>query len=159
MKTLVAGSLTCVLLLSITGCDGEGRRTNSGAVEVGWCSIGGCSGELCGNGSGGVSTCEWKDEYACFRTAICAPQVYGGCGWTQTPELMSCLENGAPVAGPGACSADSDCSGGEVCESCPGVNGGRSACTPGCHHDSQCPAGQQCRVVECVSCPCPGQCS
>lgn len=40
-----------------------------------------------------ISTCEWREEYACYRTAICERQVGGNCGWTSTPELTQCLED------------------------------------------------------------------
>jgi hypothetical protein len=57
------------------------------------CRVGGCSGQLCvGAGEPDVSTCEWRDEYACYRSAACAPQASGRCGWTQTDDLRRCLE-------------------------------------------------------------------
>jgi hypothetical protein len=56
------------------------------------CKIGGCSGQLCiGPNDSGISTCIWRDEYACYRTATCEPQARGRCGWTQTPELNACI--------------------------------------------------------------------
>jgi hypothetical protein len=57
------------------------------------CVVGGCSGQLCTDASsgGGISTCEWRSEYACYRGATCAAQANGRCGWTQTPELRACL--------------------------------------------------------------------
>ena len=59
------------------------------------CVKGGCSGQLCSDASQGplVSTCEFREEYACYRTARCERQSSGACGWTQTPELMQCLAN------------------------------------------------------------------
>jgi hypothetical protein len=38
-----------------------------------------------------ISTCEWRDEYACYQTATCERQPDGQCGWTSTPELDACL--------------------------------------------------------------------
>lgn len=56
------------------------------------CRVGGCSGQLCvGPGEPDVTTCEWRDEYACYRGAECRAQADGRCGWTQTPELLACL--------------------------------------------------------------------
>jgi hypothetical protein len=55
------------------------------------CYVGGCSGQLCTDEPGAVSTCEWRPEYACYQTATCARQADGACGWTETPELTSCL--------------------------------------------------------------------
>lgn len=58
------------------------------------CVVGGCSGQLCvEEGDDGISTCEWRDEYACYKTARCERQQNGLCGWTQTVELDSCLKN------------------------------------------------------------------
>jgi hypothetical protein len=57
------------------------------------CQVGGCSGQLCydpATGSG-ISTCEWREEYACYRSATCESQADGSCGWTMTPELKACL--------------------------------------------------------------------
>jgi hypothetical protein len=56
------------------------------------CRVGGCSGQLCvGPGEPDITTCEWRDEYACYRSAECRVQANGRCGWTQTPELLACL--------------------------------------------------------------------
>jgi len=57
------------------------------------CRVGGCSGQLCvGPGDPDISTCEWRDEYACYRSATCEVQPSGSCGWTPTPELLACLD-------------------------------------------------------------------
>jgi eight-cysteine-cluster-containing protein len=57
------------------------------------CITGGCSGTICEEegGEGTVTTCEWRDEYACYRDATCERQDDGSCGWTQTDELAACL--------------------------------------------------------------------
>ena len=57
------------------------------------CRVGGCSGQLCTSAAAGgaVSTCEWREEYACYRGASCAVQPSGQCGWTPTEALRSCL--------------------------------------------------------------------
>jgi len=65
-------------------------------VIIGGCMVGGCSSQLCGEASedgGMVSTCEWREEYACYRSATCERQIDGKCGWTETPELTACLES------------------------------------------------------------------
>jgi hypothetical protein len=31
-------------------------------------------------------------EYACYKTAICARQSDGVCGWTQTQVLSDCID-------------------------------------------------------------------
>jgi thiol-disulfide isomerase/thioredoxin len=59
----------------------------------GKCKVAGCSGQLCvEEDDDGISTCEWREEYACYETATCARQSDGYCGWTMTDELSSCLE-------------------------------------------------------------------
>ena len=57
------------------------------------CYAGGCSGQICSDQAGAVSTCEYKEEYACYKTAICQRQPSGQCGWTQTPEFTKCLQD------------------------------------------------------------------
>jgi hypothetical protein len=55
------------------------------------CYVGGCSSQLCTDNNDIASTCEWRESYACFRTATCERQASGECGWTETPELKSCI--------------------------------------------------------------------
>jgi len=54
------------------------------------CVAGGCSGQICADESV-VSTCEWRPEYACYKSATCERQADGKCGWTKTAELEACL--------------------------------------------------------------------
>ncbi|MBP7832685.1 MAG: hypothetical protein KA035_02840 [Candidatus Levybacteria bacterium] len=66
----------------------------------GECVISGCSRQFCVSKSeseGFVSTCEYKEEYACYKTATCEVQANGTCGWTQTAELTACLKNPASI--------------------------------------------------------------
>jgi len=62
------------------------------------CVVSGCSSQLCisseevQNG-GGVSTCEFREEYACYAGAACEIQNSGECGWSMTDELAQCIEN------------------------------------------------------------------
>lgn len=63
----------------------------------GGCAIGGCSAHLCADAETAgdlVSTCEFRPEYACYRSARCERQTDGMCGWTKTEELMRCLSQG-----------------------------------------------------------------
>jgi hypothetical protein len=61
------------------------------------CKVGGCSGQLCvGPGDPDISTCEWREAYACYKTASCGVQADGRCGWTQTDELKKCLDAAGP---------------------------------------------------------------
>jgi hypothetical protein len=56
------------------------------------CIITGCSNQLCSD-TEAASTCIYREEYACYRTAKCERQADGQCGWTETAELKSCLAN------------------------------------------------------------------
>jgi eight-cysteine-cluster-containing protein len=55
------------------------------------CFVGGCSGQICSDQPDMISTCEWRESYACFQTAACERQQTGECGWSETPTLRACL--------------------------------------------------------------------
>ena len=68
------------------------RNTSGGGERD--CVVSGCSGQLCvEEGDPGISTCEWRPEYACYRDARCERQPNGQCGWTMTPSLRACLDD------------------------------------------------------------------
>jgi thiol-disulfide isomerase/thioredoxin len=59
----------------------------------GGCKVAGCSSQLCvDEEEDGISTCEWRAEYACYQNAECERQGNGQCGWTMTDDLAECLE-------------------------------------------------------------------
>ncbi len=58
--------------------------------KLSYCRATGCSGQICGD-EGMVSTCEWRPEYACYKTATCSVQGDGECGWIMDDQLRSCL--------------------------------------------------------------------
>ncbi len=60
------------------------------------CVITGCSGQICSNEEV-ITTCEYRTDYACYKTAKCERQSSGACGWTQTAELQACLKNPSPL--------------------------------------------------------------
>jgi eight-cysteine-cluster-containing protein len=55
------------------------------------CVAGGCSGTVCSDQEGVMTTCEWRPEYACYKDAECTRQPDGNCGWTQDDSLTACL--------------------------------------------------------------------
>ncbi|KND50504.1 MAG: hypothetical protein AB202_02515 [Parcubacteria bacterium C7867-007] len=57
------------------------------------CYVGGCSSQICTDKPDMVSTCEYRAEYGCYRSATCERQINGMCGWTQTPALQACIAN------------------------------------------------------------------
>ncbi len=61
------------------------------ATDVKTCHVGGCSSQICSEQEGAISTCEWREEYACYADATCELQPDGECGWTPTAELETCL--------------------------------------------------------------------
>ena len=50
----------------------------------------GCSGQVCADEEV-VTTCEYRPEYECYKRAKCERQTSGECGFTDTPELRTCL--------------------------------------------------------------------
>ena len=54
------------------------------------CKPTGCSGQICSD-EDVITTCEYREEYACYQTAVCERQTSGECGWTETEELKTCL--------------------------------------------------------------------
>lgn len=60
-------------------------------VEDAPCYRGGCSGELCSDTSGMLSSCIWKPIYACDEAATCERQTDGSCGFTQDDAFNACV--------------------------------------------------------------------
>ena len=63
----------------------------SKTISGGPCYIGGCSSQICSDQKDMMSTCEYSEKYACYKTTKCERQESGQCGWTPTPTLSSCL--------------------------------------------------------------------
>ncbi len=58
----------------------------------GKCYIGGCSAQICSDQPDMASTCEYREQYACYKqNSTCERQSNGACGWTQTPALKACI--------------------------------------------------------------------
>lgn len=74
-----------------SGTGAQATTTASG----GGCVVGGCSNQLCVDSSTApaVTTCEYREEYACYAKAECTRQATGQCGFTKTVELSQCLNN------------------------------------------------------------------
>ncbi len=56
------------------------------------CIITGCSNQVCADQEV-ATTCEYKESYACYRTAVCGRNTAGQCNWQETPTLIQCLES------------------------------------------------------------------
>ncbi len=59
--------------------------------SLGVCRPTGCSRNICSD-KDLFTTCQYKKEYACYKTALCEKQTDGQCGWTQTEVLKQCIE-------------------------------------------------------------------
>jgi eight-cysteine-cluster-containing protein len=95
--------ISALVSLSACACKGPAKtetpdvgnnpsaESSTGLTGAG-CMRTGCSAQLCAaEGESVMSTCIWKDEYACYQSAKCEKQKDGNCGWTQTDELNACL--------------------------------------------------------------------
>lgn len=76
----------------------EGTHASGSSTAAAACFVGGCSGQICSDQKDAVSTCEYSELYACYKQSFarCERQANGQCGWTETPELASCLTGGGP---------------------------------------------------------------
>ena len=92
MRVLLAGALLSLAACTFVFEDDKGEQKLSGGNSSSGCFVGGCSSQICSDQEGVVSACDWRDEYACYKTATCERQADGSCGWTQTAELRACLE-------------------------------------------------------------------
>lgn len=61
----------------------------------------------------------------------------------------------APRAEAAGCQTDAECGPGRVCGRC---GQGPGECIPGCSTSADCPPGSRCVQVQCIRCPCPGEC-
>ena len=89
-------TIAIVTLLAACGSKSKPADTSSNGgsapAPAGDCIKTGCSGTVCAEaGNDVVTTCEFKEEYACYRTATCEKQADGNCGWTQNDALKACL--------------------------------------------------------------------
>lgn len=57
---------------------------------LGGCRKTGCSGQVCAD-EDVITTCEFREEYACYQDATCERQPGGACGWTPSAKLTACL--------------------------------------------------------------------
>lgn len=57
------------------------------------CVVTGCSSQLCVDARVApvYTTCEWREEYACYRDVACERQPTGECGFSPTDTLIACL--------------------------------------------------------------------
>ena len=71
------------------------------------------------------------------------------------PELGGAADAGQARAEAAGCQTNAECGRGQVCGRCGEAPG---KCIPGCSTSADCPAGSTCVQVQCIRCPCPGEC-
>ncbi len=81
---------TCAAMLCAPGTTCEENNGNARCVPQAACRKTGCSGHVCAD-SDMITTCEFRPEYACYRSATCERGADGQCGFRKTPALTSCL--------------------------------------------------------------------
>lgn len=84
--------LLCLLVIG-SGWLSSDKSTSTGFVSS-ECKVSGCNNELCVGADEFVSsTCEFREDYACYVEANtrCEVQATGKCGWSETDELSQCL--------------------------------------------------------------------
>jgi len=93
MKILVvAAAVIAVLVVFLIGY----YQTTPQANTTGECNndsdcfIGGCSGQICSNNPDVITTCEYRDYYACYQLTSCGCTDHK-CGWKSTSEFNSCM--------------------------------------------------------------------
>lgn len=90
----------------------------------------------------------------CHEDTDCADDEF-----CQQLDCFTCPCPGECLPEDDGCDDDDDCAPGTVCEpSGPRCSLDDMECVAGCHDDADCGAGQICDNVECVTCPCPGNC-
>lgn len=93
LKPSVCGRSPSLIAIPLVCKNGRWQRSlpESPQPLKGECRPTGCSGQICAD-QDIVSACEFKPEYACYKTAHCERQPSGECGWTMTQETRACLE-------------------------------------------------------------------
>jgi hypothetical protein len=73
---------------------------DSSQIVADGCVRAGCSSQLCVEtnlANDIMTTCEFREEYACYDLTVCERQASGECGFTQTEKLQNCLRDaGSP---------------------------------------------------------------
>jgi hypothetical protein len=94
---LITGLFLIIILIIIASLFIHRSKIKT-KIEVAVCKRAGCSGQLCVSSDSKdiVSTCEWKDEYACYQKATCEKQKDNQCGFTPTEESKKCFSDLVP---------------------------------------------------------------
>lgn len=66
------------------------KITYNASEKIPACRPTGCSGQICAD-EDVITTCEYKESYACYKKAKCERHQDGQCAWTLTEDLLQCL--------------------------------------------------------------------
>ncbi|MBI4149522.1 eight-cysteine-cluster domain-containing protein [Candidatus Woesearchaeota archaeon] len=75
--------------------DKPAQTTNIECASDADCLTGGCSGQICGakeRVKGLITTCEWREEYACLRLTSCSC-INNTCQWEENNNYGDCISN------------------------------------------------------------------
>lgn len=75
-----------------TEIESNNSKDSDNEKKVHGCIVTGCSNQICAPDER-ITTCEYKDEYACYADAVCEIQQNGDCGWTLTDKARECLQD------------------------------------------------------------------
>ncbi|MGB3921927.1 MAG: hypothetical protein WBL19_01420 [Minisyncoccia bacterium] len=92
-----ASLIALAILFTTPMDDKKPAPAPGGGTKLTLCRATGCSGQICAE-EDLITTCEFREEYACYQNARCERQPSGGCGWTETPELRQCLSRSGAQA-------------------------------------------------------------
>lgn len=84
--------IVLVLVLFLASCTIQTAEVE--CVKDADCSKAGCSSQLCTTKEKAIktiTTCEWKDEYECYKKVECGC-VNNKCNWKDQNKLDKCLE-------------------------------------------------------------------
>ena len=89
-KIIIIIGIISLVILAI-GCT-DNTENGTECTRDSDCVKAGCSSTLCQSKDSeqGFTTCEWKEEYACYQEATCGC-VNGYCNWKDS-DLESCIE-------------------------------------------------------------------
>lgn len=86
--------ISTLIIFSLKKTNPSNLNPSNGCIKAG------CSGQLCieerNSSKIGITTCEWKESYKCFKYETCERQKSGQCGFTSTKESKKCQVDNLP---------------------------------------------------------------
>ena len=79
-----------VYRVAYVGASNREQKPETPGPAAGGCVVTGCSGQVCAQQET-ATDCLYKEEYSCYKNAVCERQANGQCGWTSAKELQECV--------------------------------------------------------------------